>query len=466
MKFDILIQHGSFFDPAKRELVKGNIGIKNGQVVSVSGKDDVECEIGIEAAGSVVLPGFVDVHAHLRDLEQSYKETFASGTKAAIHGGVTTLVCMPNTKPPVSRPSVLTDYMARARVASYCNVGFYSGYPQDERDLPRLKDLGIVGVKIYMERAIEGYDWSDDAVLGVAVRHVLEAGLPLHVHPGVVHTKEADGLAYLQLVQADNLTPLQAHSRVHSDIMEADGIERIIALAAAACNGKPGIKPAIHVCHVSSVRGLQAVKEGRKRTQGIITAEAAPHHMFLTCETRFEKDAVAKVLQPLRPQADADAVFQAVLDGTIDMIASDHAPHTAEEKLVPFLDAPSGFPVLDIYVPLLLTYMAKRGASLDTVVRACCEAPAAKLGLGAVKGAIKKGADADIVVARKIEPYVPHTEDYQSQSRISPYESSGMALEWKVTHVVVNGDLQLEDGVLVGQPASRLLVNHRSKPAA
>jgi dihydroorotase (multifunctional complex type) len=466
VKLDIVIQHGLFFDPAKRELVKGNIGIKNGQVVSTNEKEGAECEIEVDAASSIVLPGFVDVHAHLRDLEHSYKETFASGTKAAIHGGVTTLACMPNTKPPITRPSVLSDYMARARVAAYCNVGFYSGYPLDERDLPLLKDQGILGVKIYMERALEGVDWSDDAVLGLAVKRVIEAGLPIHVHPGIVHNKEADGLAYLQLVQEEKISPLQAHSRVHSDEMESSGIDRIIALATMVCREKSGIKPAIHVCHVSSSRAIQTIKDCRGRFPGTITAEATPHHMFLSCDTRFEKEAAAKVLQPLRSNADMDAVFQAVFDGTIDMVASDHAPHTAEEKLVPFLDAPSGFPVLDIYVPLLLTGMTKRGTSIDTIVRACCEAPAAKLGLGAVKGAIKKGADADIIVAHKVEPYLPRTDNYQSQSRISPYEGAGMTLDWEVTHVVVNGDLQLENGVLVGQPSHRLLTNHRPRPAS
>jgi len=464
VKLDIAINHGSFFDPARRELVKGNIGIKNGQIVSVNGKEDVECEIDVDAAGAIVLPGFIDVHAHLRDLEHSYKETFASGTKAAIHGGVTTLVCMPNTKPAVSRPSILSDYMARARAASYCNVGFYSGYSLEEHDLSALKEQGISGVKIYMERSLEGLNWADDDVLGRAVRNVIQAGLPLHVHPGTVHTKETDGLAYLQFLQEQDLTPLQAHSRVHSDVMEASGIDRIIKLAAAARAENPSLKPAIHVCHVSSALALQAIRGWRGRFTGTIAAEAAPHHMFLSCNSRFEKDVVAKVLQPLRPQSDVDAVFNAVLDGTIDMVASDHAPHTADEKLVPFLDAPSGFPVLDIYAPLLLTCMAKRGVPLGTTVRACCEAPANKLGLETSKGAIKKGADADVIVAREVEPHVPNIDDFQSQSRISPYVGAGMELEWEITHVVVNGELQLENGVLVGQPSNRLLFKNRRKP--
>ncbi|MBN2151802.1 MAG: dihydroorotase family protein [Candidatus Lokiarchaeota archaeon] len=461
MMLDIAIDHGSYFDPVRRELVKGNIGIKNGQVVSINGKDGADCEIDLDATGAIVLPGFIDVHAHMRDLEQSYKETFASGTKAAVHGGVTTLVCMPNTRPAASRPSIVADYMARARVASYCNVGFYCGYPLDDRDLPVLKEQGVAGVKVYMERSLGGLDWADDAVLGTAVRHVVEAGLPLHVHPGIVHTKEADGLAYLQLLQDENLTPLQAYSRVHSDAMEADGIARFLGLTSAACGGEASCKPVVHICHVSSARAIQAIQGWRARFPGAVTAEATPHHMFLSCDDRFEKDAVAKVLQPLRPRSDAEAVFRAVLDGTVDMVASDHAPHTADEKLVPFLDAPSGFPVLDAYAPLVLTGMGKRGAPLDSIVRACCEAPAAKLGLGASKGIIKKGADADIVVARKVDPRVPRADEYQSQSRISPYEGAGVEVEWEVVHVVVNGDLQLENGLLVGQPANRLLSKGR-----
>lgn len=463
MKLDIAIQNGMFFDPVKRELVRGNIGIKNGQIISTSEKKGAECEIEVNARDAIVLPGFIDLHAHMRDLEHSYKETFATGTKAAIHGGVTTLVCMPNTKPPVNRPSVLSDYMARARMAAYCNVSFYSGYPLDEHDLPLLKNQGIAGVKFYLERSLESMDWSNDAVLGMAVRNVIDAGLTMHVHPGVAHGKEADGLLYLQLVQEEKLTPLQAFSRMHSDVQEAAGIDRFLELAAKACSERQGTRASVHVCHVSSAKAIEAIKRRRTAFPGTITAEATPHHAFLSCDMRFVKDVSAKVLQPLRPRADMDAVFDAVLDGTIDVIASDHAPHTAEEKFVPFIDAPSGFPVLDIYVPLLLTRMGARGASLDTTVRACCEVPAAILGLETMKGVIKKGADADIIVAKKVEPRVPRTDDYESQSRVSPYENAGMAIEWEVTHVIVNGNLQLEDGVLVGQPLNRLLARPRAR---
>jgi dihydroorotase len=461
MNFDIFIKNGSYFDPVRRELVAGNIGIKNGQVVSISSKDSVSCEIQVDASDAIVLPGFIDIHAHLRDLEMSYKETFATGTKAAIHGGVTTIACMPNTKPPVTRPSILADYMARARVAAYCNIGFYCGYPADDRDLHVLKDQGVLGVKIYMERSLEGLDWNDDAILGAAVTHVIDSGLPLHVHPGIMHLKETDSLAYLQLVQEGRLSPLQAFSRMHSDAMEAGGLDRIFKLAGAAAKANRAIKPSIHACHVSSILAIDTIKSWRATFPGTITAEATPHHMFLSTATKFEKEVLAKVLQPLRSPADMDRVFQAVLDGTIDMVASDHAPHTIEEKLVPFLDAPSGFPVLDIYVPLLLTCFARQQAPLDAVIRTCCEAPATKLGWGTRKGAIKKGADADLIVVRKVEPYLPRTSTYQSQSRISPYESAGITLEWKVAHVVVNGDLQLENGVLVGQPANRILPNQR-----
>jgi len=461
VNLDIFIKNGSYFDPVQSALAKGNIGIKNGQIVSINGKDSDDNEIVIDAAGSIVLPGFIDVHAHMRDLELSYKETFASGTKAAVHGGVTTILCMPNTKPPVTRPSILVDYINRARTAAYCNVGFLCGYPTDTRDLKLLKEHGAYGIKLYMERSLEGIDWSDDRVLADAMSTIFSAGFPLHVHPGVPHSREEDGLKYLEMVQEQKLSPLQAYSRLYTDEMEAASVERLFNLADGIVKADPAVKPWIHVCHISSRKVIDAILERKPRFPGKITSEVTPHHLFLSSDMHFEKDVVAKVLQPLRPASDCDYLLQQFHAGAIDMIVSDHAPHTAEEKLVPFLDAPSGFPVLDIYVPLLLTCFGSRQIPISDVVRGGCENPAAALGMEGKKGKIKKGADADIVIARKVDPYIPTTDQYQSQSRISPYEGAHVNLEWRITHVIVNGELQVEDGILVGQPSNRLLLNRR-----
>lgn len=461
MSLDIRIKNGSYYDPVDHVLKKGIIGIRHGQIVSVNGKGNVNAEITIDATDAIVLPGFIDIHAHLRDLEFSYKETFASGTRAAIHGGVTTLLCMPNTKPAITRPSIFMDYINRARSAAYCNVGFLCGYPVEQRDLKLLKDYGAFGIKLYLERSLEGLDWSDDHILGETLRNIFELGLPLHVHPGIPHLREDDSLKFLELVQKQGFTPLQAFSLLYSDAMETTGLDRLLELSTKIAVANPSFKPRIHACHVSSALAIDTLLSWKERFPGTITSEVTPHHLFLTNEMQFDKDVVAKVQQPLRPASDVTYLLKKFLDGSIDMIASDHAPHTAEEKLVPFMEAPSGFPVLDIYVPLLLTCFLQRHVHISEVIRGCCETPAAYLGLAGKKGTIKKGADADIIITRQINPYVPATDNYQSQSRISPYESAGLTLEWKVTHVIVNGELQVEDGVMVGQPNNRLLLNRR-----
>jgi dihydroorotase (multifunctional complex type) len=465
VSLDICIKNGFYFDPAEHVLKKGRqegtIGIKHGQIVAVNGKGFAPAGITIDANDALILPGFIDLHAHLRDLDLSYKETFASGTRAAIHGGVTTLLCMPNTKPAITRPSVFMDYINRARAAAYCNVGFLCGYPVEISDLKLLKEYGAFGIKLYMERSLEGLDWSDDRVLSEALQNIFEVGLPLHVHPGIPHSRDEDGVKFLELVQEHGLTPLQAFSLLYSDVMETEGLERLLQLAAKIARANPTIKPRVHACHVSSAMAIDALISWKERFPGTITTEVTPHHLFLTNDVQFEKDVVAKVQQPLRPPSDAAYLLEKIQEGSIDIIASDHAPHTAEEKLVTFLDAPSGFPVLDIYVPLLLTCFLQRQIPMREIIRGCCETPAAYLGLASKKGLIKKGADADLIIVRQVSPYVPTTDNYESQSRVSPYESSGMTLEWEVTHVIVNGELQVEDGIMVGQPNNRLLLNRR-----
>ncbi|HME56007.1 MAG TPA: dihydroorotase family protein [Candidatus Lokiarchaeia archaeon] len=461
MSLDINIKNGSYYDPADHVLKKGTIGIRHGQIVSVNEKKNVDTEITIDASDALILPGFIDVHAHLRDLDLSYKETFASGTRAAIHGGVTTLLCMPNTKPAVTRPSIFIDYINRARSAAYCNVGFLCGYPVEQADLKLLKDYGAFGIKLYLERSLEGLDWSDDRLLEEALQNIFEIGFPLHVHPGIPHSREEDSLKFLELVQKQGFTPLQAFSLLYSDTMETASLERLFQLTSKIATANPSIKPRIHACHVSSALAIDKLLSWKERFPGTITSEVTPHHLFLTNEMQFDNDVVAKVQQPLRPASDATYLLQKFLDGSIDMIVSDHAPHTAEEKMVPFIEAPSGFPVLDIYVPLLLTCFLQRQIPISEVIRGCCEAPAAYLGVASKKGLIKKGADADLIIVRQVNPYTPLTDNYQSQSRISPYESAGLTLEWEVTHVIVNGELQIEDGVMVGQPNNRLLLNRR-----
>ncbi len=459
-RVDIFIKNGEFFDPETREPKKGNIGIKHGQIVAITRNAGMEADIEIDASGSLVLPGFMDMHAHLRDMEQSYKETIASGTKAAVHGGVTSLFCMPNTKPPLSRLSAVQDYIDRIRAAAYCNVGIICGYPKREQELEDLRAAGVLGVKLYMERSLEGHDWQDDGVLGRALGHAFSAGLPVHVHPGAPHDAERDGLRYLEMVQG-NTAPLEAFSAMHSMEMEAGGLDRVLRLASKHAMEYPSTTPVVHACHVSCVKALNVIAGWKNKANVKIVSEVTPHHLFLNNTMPFGIDSIAKVLQPLRSEEDMLALQHALISGTVDIIASDHAPHAAEEKLVPMLDALSGFPVLDAYVPLLLTGCSHIHVPLGKLVSFCCETPSMLAGLDHRKGAIKNRYDADVIIVKKTGSRTVDSATYQSQSKVSPYQAAGVQVEWDVTHTIIGGDLQVEGGILVGQPRDRLISTKR-----
>ncbi|MHA1369453.1 MAG: dihydroorotase [Promethearchaeota archaeon] len=455
---DIFIKNAKYFDSKAKQFKEGNIGIKNGQIIYIKkGKPTFDADIQINAAGKLVLPGFIDLHAHLRDFEYAYKETYATGTKAAIHGGVTTVFSMPNSKPPLTSWAVFQDYLDKIKNTLYCNVGFICGYPEDDTMLKRLKEAGIYAVKIYMEKSLENHNWMDDAVLLNALSTVCELSLPLYVHAGIAHDPEEDREKYLELINKGKKA-LEAHSVIYSDTLEKEGIEKILRLSSQIEVASGGSTlPKIHFCHISSKKAIDCIIEWRKKLKGRITCEATPHHLLLFHGINIPAHSIAKVLQPLRTPTDNEALLNAFINKDIDIIASDHAPHAYKEKFTAFLDAKPGFPVLDIYVPLILTCLLKMGVQFHRIIEGCCEKPAELMNIQAMKGKIERLKDADIIIVEKTDPYCINYNKFCSQAKLTPYEH--IKLEWKVTHAIVNGDLQIEEGEFVGQPKDRVLTN-------
>jgi dihydroorotase (multifunctional complex type) len=460
MQADIIVGNARFFDSASRSFKTGTIAIKNGQILSTNAKGDIDADTKVDAAGKLVLPGFVDLHVHLRDLEQSYKETIATGTRAAIHGGVTSVLCMPNTKPPLTTQAAVLEYMARARQSACCNVAFMAGVPEDPDDLARFKEAGVHGIKIYMEHSLEGFDWDDDAVLHKALEAIYGAGLPVHVHPGRGHDRQADQVRFQDLLD-EGIPPLVAHSALFSDDLEAAGLDRMLRLTGSIADGDSSLQPRLHACHVSSRAAIETLQAWKPEMGGLLSSEVTPHHLFLNNEMAFEPATVAKVLQPLRAPAETDFLVEQLRNGTIDAIASDHAPHSEEEKAAPFFDALSGFPSLDTHVQFLLSAFGTP-VPWDLIIRRCCEAPAAILGVGDKKGQIRSKYDADIVIVEQVHSTSIDVDSFQSQSKMSPFALAGMALEWRVVQVIVDGVLAVDDGVPVEAPCGRLILGSRA----
>ncbi|MHA1683166.1 MAG: dihydroorotase [Promethearchaeota archaeon] len=457
---DIIIKGGDVYDNATGSFIKTSVCVRNGQIVELTpDAGTVQADITIDATGKYVLPGFIDLHAHLRDFEQGYKETIATGTKAAIHGGVTTVYAMPNTKPPLTSLNYFRDYVQRIKETAYCNVGLFCGYPvAGQEELQLLKDEGAFAVKIYMEKSLVGLDWASDNVLKEALQTCRKVGLPVFFHPGSVHNRDDDAREYHKMING-GAGALEAHSLIHSKERECEGIERMASIA-STLDGADGNILHLHACHVSCKAGLEIIASWKREKTVHITCEATPHHLFLSWDMAFLKESYEKVLQPLRSAKERDSLLNSLKSGGIDIIASDHAPHTIKEKARRFLEAPAGFPVLDIYAPLVITRLTRAGFGFDEIVRLCCTEPAKICNLEQKKGKVKPKYDADIIVVKRVEPYAVDPYSFQSRSRMSPFQGK-VNLEWKVNDVVVNGELQIESGFFVGKILKKM--HHHKK---
>ncbi len=306
------------------------------------------------AEDEILLPGATDLHVHLRDWEESYKETVSSGTLAALSGGVTTVVEMPNTKPPIDNPEALSKRLELLESDSYVDCAVHVGLPRELQILSAMRREGAIGVKLYPK---------DFPRLREAFRAAHDQSLKLAVH---AEDPEA-------LVQ-DPVGPRA----------EENGVKEVCKVASRVGN--------VRFCHVSLASSVSAIAELKAHTNGV-SFEVTPHHALLSCGPDYGRlPPSLNVRPPLRRESDRIAMFEALRNGVADFYATDHAPHTASEK--ESQNAPPGFRSLKFAYPLLLT-------ALQDVAMACrlyCERPAAYLGES--KGKIEPGMVADLVVFR------------------------------------------------------------------
>jgi dihydroorotase len=417
----ILIRGGHLIDPANKIDAPRDLLIEDGRVSAVSTKLDVDpknaevrTEI-IDASGLIVTPGLVDIHVHLREPGQSYKETIASGTAAATAGGFTSVAAMPNTIP-VNDSAEITQWMqapergAQARVypigaATVGSMG--EALPNYEE----LRDAGAVAV------SDDGKPILDDATMRAVLRAATAAGLPVIQH--AEDTRMTGGCSMNAGAFAFRLglrgMPVEA---------EAGIVARDIALLREFNHARAHL----HVAHLSTKRALDHVRAARQ--SGLhVTCEVTPHHFILTEEAVGEFDTHAKMNPPLRTADDRDAMIDGLLDGTIDCIATDHAPHAAHEKEQEFERAPNGITGLETSLGLTLSVLHRQhGMPLAKIFTLLSARPAAVLGLAA--GTLAVGASADLVLLAPETEWRFRASESRSRSRNTPFD--GWSLPGKV----------------------------------
>jgi len=420
----ILIKGGTVIDPGR---VNGpaDVLIENGKIAAVGQKLKTPADAKvIDASDKVVLPGFIDLHVHFREPGFEYKETIQSGTAAAVAGGFTSVCCMPNTSPVNDNQSITEFILEKARAAGNANVFPIGAITKgsEGKELAEIGDLHRAGCVAISD---DGLPVTNSLVMRRAMEYAIAFDVPVVDHCEDLHLSEGgcmnEGFVSTQL----GLAGMPAAAE---DIMVA----RNLALAELT-----GAR--LHLAHLSTAGSVRMVREAKAR--GItVTAEACPHHFMLTEEAVCGYNTHAKMNPPLRTWADVQAIKEGLRDGTIDVIATDHAPHAMQEKQQEFAAAPNGIVGLETAWPLTLTLVEEGLLSLETAVAKLTTEPARAFSLK--KGTLAPGADADVAISDVGESWEVDPARFRSKSRNTPF--AGWKVKGRVTTTIVGGRIVYE----------------------
>ncbi|MCE7974135.1 MAG: dihydroorotase [Leptolyngbya sp. PLA1] len=432
----LLITQGRVIDSASNSSKVADVAIVDGLVAAIGRKlPRSPAQRVIEADGLLVTPGLIDPHVHLREPGGEHKETLATGSAAAVAGGFATVCCMPNTSPALDTPEVLGFIRDRAAGTAICRVFPVAAVTRGRKgeelcEIDLLARAGAVG-------------FSDDGDC------VASAGMMARVFAAVART----GLAFMQHCQEPTLTRgasmhagevstrlgLTGWPRVAEEII----IERDVRLSrASACR--------YHVQHISSGDSVEIVRRARK--EGLpVTAEASPHHLLLTHDACDGYNTLAKVNPPLRESRDVAAIVKGVADGTLTVLATDHAPHTPDEKALPFEEAPFGLVGLETALPLYAEALVHSGAiSWERLVRLMTLEPARLCGLDkAGLGSLRVGGPADVTLIDPDTRWTISPDALCGRSRNSPF--FGRKVRGRAVLTLVGGVVRHD---LTGQPVA------------
>ncbi len=378
----------------------------------------------IDASGKLVLPGFVDLHVHLREPGLEYKETIATGTAAALAGGFTSVCCMPNTHPVNDNQAITEFILEQARAAGNAHVFPVGAITKgsEGKELAEIGDLRRAGCVAISD---DGQPVMNSLVMRRAMEYALAFNLPVVDHCEDLHLSEGgcmnEGIVSTQL----GLPGIPAAAE---DVMVA----RNLALAQLT-----GAR--LHLAHVSTEGSVRLLREAKGR--GVrVTAEVCPHHFTLTEEAVRGFDTHAKMNPPLRTWQDVQAVREGLRDGTIDAIATDHAPHAAQEKQQEFAAAPHGIIGLETALPLTLVLVEEGILTLESAVAKLTTEPARAFGLS--KGSLAPGVDADVVVVDPKAQWEVDPTRFRSKGRNTPF--AGWAVKGRVLTTLVGGRVAYE----------------------
>jgi dihydroorotase (multifunctional complex type) len=410
----------------------------------------------MDAEGRHLIPGAIDLHVHFRDPGLTYKEDFSTGSMAAAAGGVTTVYDMPNSDPKTLSVETLEEKCRIAAEKSFVNYAFYT-YLADgmQAVIEPLIRAGLAGVKWDMDAvpdeyprgygSYKGYEVAEnDAALEI-FRLVARHGYNVGVH--------AEDMALVRQLredlQAAGRTDMRAHMDSRPDFVEVSGMERAFRLGAiTGCH--------VHIHHLSSRAGLELLKQRRAAGQSV-SAEAGPTWMFFSADDYERLGALIRVTPAVKEKHDAAALWAGLRDGAIDCYATDHAPHSLEEKQRGWTQSLPGTIGVETSLPLLLDKVNQGELTLERLVAVACENPALIYKTYPRKGALRVGADADLVLLDMDTRWTIRNEEVHSKNHFTPFD--GWEVQGQPARVWVRGHLVAEERQIVGEPGHGVLVN-------
>ncbi len=418
----LLIRNATVVGPAEGISGQVDLLLEHGMVAAAGEGLQAPGAAVLDARGLLVSAGLIDMHTHLRDPGQTHKETLETGCRAAAKGGFTSLACMANTDPVTDTPERLRTLRARGAALGLVNLYPVGAVTKDLRgqELTDLEGLMEAGALAFSD---DGVPLMRADLLREAFRRTEKLNIPI-----LSHCEDADLVRSYAVNEGPVSRVLEIPGR--PAIAEELMVQRDIMLAAEF--GAP-----VHICHVSTKGAIERIRQAKE--QGLmVTCETCPHYFALTEQEILTRGTMAKVNPPLRTPEDLGAVLEGLRDGTIDVIATDHAPHSAEEKALPLAEAPSGISGLETALAVALTYLYHTGMMpLDDILKKMTLEPAFILGLS--RGCLAVGEAADLILFDPDEEWTVDPEQFVSMGHNTPF--AGLTLKGRVKASVMGGNV-------------------------
>lgn len=422
----LTIINGRVIDPASGLDQQTDLVLENGKVVAI-GRVSRPDGPTFDASGCIVSPGLIDVHVHFREPGQEEKETIATGAASAVNGGFTSVCCMPNTKPALDDDGRIGFVYEQAAKANLCNV-FPVGAITKARKGEELAEIGLMARSGAVAFSDDGVAVASAGMMSRALRYIATTGRPLMQH---CEEHTMTGGASMNAGTLATTLGLGGWPSVAEDLI----IQRDVML-------NQGVNCAYHVQHLTTGGGVEIVRRARAAGM-LVTAEASPHHLLLTEQACASYDTNAKMNPPLRTAGDIDALLKGVKEGVITLLATDHAPHTAEEKELEFANAPFGIIGLDCALPLYIKALIDSGTIDYPAMLAMMTINGAELCRLEGKGTLdpRRGAHADVTIIDPRESWTINVDEFASRSRNCPFH--GWNVTGRAIATIVAGDFKL-----------------------